>query len=255
MAKPANVAQPLTAAARLRKRLEDQSDIIACPGVYDGYTARVALRQGFDALYMAGAGASMSVLGQADLGIATPNDLTASATMIASLDRQIPLIADADTGGTGSLQTRRLVHSYINGGVAALHIEDQVLTKRCGHLAHKEIVDDDIFISRIRAAVLAREEIPGGDIVIIARTDPLQSLGYDAAIQRLKRAVAAGADVAFMEGLTSLAQMRSVCKDLAPTPVLLNMVSAGVTPDTTVAEAREMGFQVIIFPGAACTRL
>ena len=95
-----------------------------------------------------------------------------------------------------------------------------------------------------------RAQTPG-DIVIIARTDALQSLGYEAAVQRLKRAIETGADVAFLEGLTSHEQLRSVCRDLAPTPVLLNMVSGGVTPDLNAEEARKLGFRIIIFPGLA----
>lgn len=144
---------------------------------------------------------------------------------------------------------RRTVEAYIRAGVASFHIEDQVQTKRCGHLGSKEIVDEDVYISRIRAAVLTREKI--GDIVIIARTDSLQSLGYEAAIRRLKQAVAAGADVAFLEAPTSMEHVRAVVRDLAPTPVLLNMVPGGVTPDLTAQEAKELGFKIIIFPSMA----
>ena len=240
----------MSAATRLRALLADESRILVCPGVYDGLTARTALEVGFDALYMTGAGTTMSRLGMADLGVATLNDMRDNAGMIAALDRSVPLIADADTGYGGPLMVKRTVEAYMTAGVAALHLEDQVVTKRCGHLGNKEIVDEDAFLSRIRAAVLARQQL-GGDIVIIARTDALQSLGYDAAVQRLRKAVEAGADVAFLEGLTSDQQMQSVCRELAPTPVLLNMVAGGVTPDVSVKEAQRMGFRIIIFPGLA----
>jgi 2-methylisocitrate lyase-like PEP mutase family enzyme len=189
-----------------------------------------------------------------DLGLATFNDMLENAAMIASLDRKTPLIADADTGYGGPVMVARTVRAYITAGVAGLHLEDQVITKRCGHLSGKELVDQDTYISRIRAAVMARDEMraaTGGDIVIIARTDALQSLGYDQAIQRLRLAVEAGADVAFLEGPTSVEQCRQVCQDFADVPVLLNMVSGGVTPNLSVSEAQEMGFQLIIHPGLA----
>jgi PEP phosphonomutase and related enzymes len=141
----------------------------------------------------------------------------------------------------------RTVSQYMRAGVAALHLEDQVVTKRCGHLRNKELVLEDEYLSRIKAAVNARSQTPG-DIVIIARTDALQSLGYDASIARLKRAIALGADVAFLEGVTSKEEAKEACEDLAPTPVLFNAVSGGVSPNLSVQEAKELGFRVIIFP-------
>jgi 2-methylisocitrate lyase-like PEP mutase family enzyme len=141
----------------------------------------------------------------------------------------------------------RTTEQYMQAGVAAFHLEDQVVNKRCGHLKNKEIVDEETYISRIRAAANKRAELPG-DIVLIARTDALQSLGYDCAVSRLKAAIRAGADVAFLEGITSKEEGRRVCAELAPTPVLLNMVAGGVTPYITVAEAKELGFKIIIYP-------
>ena len=190
-----------------------------------------------------------------DLGIATMNDMLSNAAMIASLDRKTPVIADADTGYGGPLNVARTVKSYITSGVAGLHLEDQVVTKRCGHLLGKEIVDQDTFISRIKAAVMARNEMreaigtDAGDIVIIARTDSLQVAGFDEAIERLEKAVNAGADVAFLEAPTSIEQCKIACARLAPTPVLLNMVPGGLTPHFSTAEAEATGFKLIIHPG------
>lgn len=144
----------------------------------------------------------------------------------------------------------RTVTQYIQAGIAALHLEDQVVNKRCGHLANKEIVDAEEFYSRIRAAVNARTQSEG-DIVIIARSDSIQSFGYDEAVKRLKRAVELGADAVFPEGLRTKEEAKKICAELAPTPVLLNMVAGGVTPHFTVAEAAEAGFKVIIYPGLA----
>lgn len=159
----------------------------------------------------------------------------------------IPVIADADTGYGGPIMITRTVQQYARSGVAGLHIEDQVQTKRCGHLAGKEVVAKDIFFSRIRAAVNARTQI-NSDIVIIARTDSLQPHGYDEAIQRLKGAHTAGADMAFFEGITSKEQAAQIIKDLSPIPVLLNMVEAGATPSFTKEEAQKIGFKVLIVP-------
>ncbi|PVH74740.1 oxaloacetate hydrolase class protein [Cadophora sp. DSE1049] len=225
----------MAAASRLRDLLETDNNIVVCPGVYDGFTARMALNAGLDAVYMTGAGTMMSRLGMADLGVASLNDMKENAGMIAKLDRSVPLIADVDTGYGGPLMVGRTIEEYMQAGVAALHLEDQV------------IVDTETFVARIRAAVNKRREL-GGDIVIIARTDALQSLGYEAAVSRLKAAIKAGADVAFLEGFTNKEDGRRVCKELSPTPVLLNMVGGGVTPDISVTEARDLGFKAIIYP-------
>lgn len=201
---------------------------------------------------MTGAGSAASVLGMPDLGVMTLDNMLANARMIASLDRTVPLIADADTGYGGPIMVARTVQSYMAAGIAGLHLEDQVVSKRCGHLANKELVEEDVFFSRIRAAVLAkedyREQTGAGDIVLIVRTDALQSLGYDAAIHRLRKAIELGADVAFLEGITTKEMCRQAVKDLSPTPCLLNMVPGGVTPDMSVAEAQEIGFRVMIYP-------
>ncbi|KKK20510.1 hypothetical protein P175DRAFT_0524055 [Aspergillus ochraceoroseus IBT 24754] len=241
---------PSLAAARLRELLADENKIIVCPGVYDGLTARIALHEGFDAIYMTGAGTTASRLGQPDLGVITLNEMRGTAEMIANLDPSVPLIADADTGFGGSLMVHRTVTEYIRAGVAALHLEDQPITKRCGHLSNKQLVSEEEYLSRIRAAVNARCR-SNGDIVLIARTDALQSLGYEEAISRLKGAIELGADVAFLEGVASKEQARQVCEALKPTPVLFNAVPGGVSPDLSVQEAQDLGFRIIIFPGLA----
>lgn len=189
----------------------------------------------------------MSRLGLADLGVATMNDMSAHASMIASLDPSIPLIADADTGYGGPLMVGRTTAAYIRGGVAAFHLEDQVVTKRCGHLKNKELVDEDVYLARIRAASNMRKQL-NSDIIIIARTDALAGLGYDAALSRLKAAVAAGADVAFLEGVESKEQGIQICKDMAPTPCLYNVVPGGVSPVLNVKEAKECGYKIMITP-------
>lgn len=253
---PGQAGLTVSAVQRLRQMLAEPDKTVFCPGVYDGLTARLALNEQFECLYMTGAGTAASRLGMPDLGLATMDDMVSNAGMIASLERLTPLIADADTGYGGPLMVARTVRAYIAAGVAGMHLEDQALTKRCGHLANKELVEEEVYLSRIRAACMAREELKaqsGGfaDIVIIARTDSLESLGYEAAISRLRKAVAIGADVAFLEGMTTQEQLQSICQDLAPTPVLLNMVAGGITPDLSVGEANRLGFKIVIFPATS----
>ncbi|KAF9031201.1 Phosphoenolpyruvate/pyruvate domain-containing protein [Hymenopellis radicata] len=143
----------------------------------------------------------------------------------------------------------RTVTQYHRAGLAGLHIEDQVQTKRCGHLTGKQIVDRDEFVTRIRAAVTARDSIPGGsDLVIIARTDAEQVTDMDEAITRLKLAGDAGADVCFLEAVRSADDLQRTVKALAPKPVLFNAVTGGVSPSVTVKEAEAAGVKIIIFP-------
>ncbi|KAG5339471.1 hypothetical protein C0989_004058 [Termitomyces sp. Mn162] len=158
----------------------------------------------------------------------------------------MPVIADADTGFGGPTMVSRTVTQYAKASVAALHIEDQVQTKRCGHLLGKQVVSRDEFITRVRAAVLARDAIPGdSDFVIIARTDSAQVLGMEEAIIRLQLAARAGADVCFIEGVRTKELLESTVAALAPKPVLVNVISGGLTPSFTSSEAEAMGAKII----------
>ena len=201
-----------------------------------------------------GAGTSASRLGSPDLALITLPEMHANASMIASLDPSVPLIADADTGFGGPLSVARTVTAYINSNIAALHLEDQAISKRCGHLSNKELVSLDDFLVRIRAAVMARQQ-SGRDIVLIARTDALQSLGFDEAVRRLKAAVEAGADVAFLEGVMTRDQGRQVCAALAPTPCLINIVPGGVSPIISATEAQDLGYRIMIWPILSLTEV
>ncbi|KAF5872248.1 putative oxaloacetate protein [Botrytis fragariae] len=238
-------------ATKLKNMLRDSNELIVCPGVYDGISARVALQVGFSALYMTGAGTTASRLGMADLGIAQLADMKEHAEMIANLDPYgPPLIADMDTGYGGPLIIDKAVKSYIRAGVAGFHIEDQIQNKRCGHLQGKKVVPAEEFYMRIRAAKAAKEAM-NSDIVLIARTDALQQLGYDECVKRLKVARDMGADVGLLEGYTSKEMAAKTVKEFAPWPILLNMVENGSTPIITTKEAQEMGFRIMIFSFAA----
>ncbi|KAI0036254.1 Phosphoenolpyruvate/pyruvate domain-containing protein [Vararia minispora EC-137] len=239
-------------ATRLRQMLA-RPGIVVAPGICDGISARCAIEAGFSCLYQSGAATTASRLGQPDLAIATLNDFVQSAQMVCSLDPTMPVIADADTGFGGPAMIARTVTQYARAGVAAMHIEDQVQTKRCGHLLGKQVVSREEFVTRIRAAVIARDAIPGGsDFVIIGRTDSAQVLGMGEAIIRLKLAADAGADVCFIEGVKTKELLECTVAALAPKPVLVNVISGGLTPSFTSQEAEAMGAKIIIFSLVSC---
>ena len=144
----------------------------------------------------------------------------------------------------------RTTAAYIAAGVGAFHLEDQVVNKRCGHLKNKELVSTETYVARIRAASTMRSQL-GRDIVIIARTDALASLGYEEALSRLKAAVEAGADVAFLEGVTTGEEAVKFCKEMADIPCLYNCVPGGVSPVLSVQEAKDCGYRMIITPTIA----
>ncbi|KAJ5902909.1 hypothetical protein N7495_003437 [Penicillium taxi] len=242
---------PTLGASKLRRMLEETTDLIVCPGVYDGLSARIAIELEFKGLYMTGAGTTASRLGMADLGLAQLHDMRTNAEMIANLDPYgPPLIADMDHGYGGPLMVSKSVHQYILAGVAGFHIEDQVQNKRCGHLAGKKVVSLDEYMTRIRAAKQTKDRLQS-QIVLIARTDALQQHGYDDCIRRLKAARDIGADVGLLEGFTSKEQARQAVQDLHPWPLLLNMVENGASPVITTEEAEEMGFRIMIFSFAS----
>jgi len=224
------------------RRLLSQNDIIRAPGVYDGITSRLVEQAGFPAVYMTGAGTSMS-LGYPDFGLVTQTEMVANATVIARTVG-IPVISDADTGYGNELNVTRTVNEYERAGVAAIHIEDQVMPKRCGHLEGKEIVPLDEYVAKIRAAAAARKD---PDFVIIARTDARAVTNFDDAIGRANAALANGADVAFVEAVRTMEEMADVPK-LVKGPCLLNIVSGGLTPDVTLGEARDLGYKIAIMP-------
>jgi 2-methylisocitrate lyase-like PEP mutase family enzyme len=246
---------PLRASTRLRQILQDPAQLpLACPGVYDGLTARLALKQGFKALYMTGAGVSLSRTGMADLGLTTMTEMAETGAMIAQLDPAVPVIADADTGYGGTLNVARTVKEYIRAGIAGFHLEDQVVNKRCGHLAGKQLVDLKEYVSRIRAAVNMRKQL-GSDIVIIARSDALAVTGFDDAVTRLRAAVNAGADVAFLEAIHTKEEAEKVCSIFNPmgVPVMYGMVQGSTAPPISVNGAKQIGFSIIVYAAMCLT--
>ena len=236
------MSNPQSKRKRLRAALAAR-ELIVAPGAYDAITARLIEQAGFSAVYMTGAGAS-AARGFPDYGLLTLGEMAESAEAIAqSIDA--PLISDADTGYGNVLNVTRTVREFERRGVAAIHIEDQVSPKRCGHLDDKEVVSREEFAAKMRAAVAARSD---PDFVIIARTDAGAAMGPDEAVIRANLALEAGADMAFVEAVQTLEQMAAVPRAVKG-PCLLNLVAGGKTPAVSIPDAGAMGYQAIILPG------
>ena len=227
------------------RQLMGEPGIIVAPGAYDCLTARLVERAAFPAVYMTGAGTALTRLGKPDLGFATLSEMAANAAAMASTV-SVPLIADADTGYGGALNVYRTVREYEKAGVAALHIEDQVFPKRCGHLDGKQVVAIEEMMSKLRAAVEARTD---DDFVLIARTDALAVTGLDDTLRRCQAYAEAGADVLFVEALRTREEIERVVREVN-VPLLYNFVEHGKSPLLPVAELQRLGFKMVIFPGS-----
>ena len=232
----------MTPAASLRQRLQAPGMLVA-PGAYDAIGARLIEQAGFAAVYMTGAGTS-AAHGYPDFGLLTMSEMVDNAARMAR-SIAVPLIADADTGYGNELNVTRTVREYEARGVAAIHIEDQVAPKRCGHLDGKEVVSRAEFVSKIRAAVEARRS---PDFVVIARTDARAMLSLDEAVWRANAALDAGADMAFVEATQTLEEVAAVPRRVHG-PCLLNVVPGGRTPIFDLREAEAMGYKLAILPG------
>ena len=232
----------MTQASRFRELLS-QDGMIVAPGAYDCITAKLIEQAGFAAVYMTGAGTA-AALGYPDFGLVTMSEMVANAGRLAAAV-DVPVVADADTGYGNELNTFRAVREFESGGVAAIHIEDQVFPKKCGHLEGKEIVSREDWLAKIRAAVAARRD-PG--FTIIARTDARAVAGLDEAIARANAALTSGADMAFVEAPQTEDEIAAVPR-LVNGPCLLNVVRGGKTPDIDLRHAEALGYKLAILPG------
>src|SRR5213593_2130819 len=235
--------KPAMSPRQVLRRLVEQKAGVVVPGAYDGVSARLVERAGFPAVYMTGYGTSASRLGLPDLGYAGLAEMADHARNLAAAVG-IPLIADADTGYGNALGVRRTVQAYEAAGVAALHIEDQVAPKRCGHLSGHQIVPVGEFAGKIRAAAEARRD---PDLLIIARTDAISAVGFDEALRRGEAAARAGADVLFIEAPRDEAQVEKVARAF-DTPLLYNYASGGRSPLLPMATLRALRYAIVILP-------
>lgn len=223
--------------------LIEQDRIAVVPGCYDALTAKIIAKEGFDAVYLSGAGVSNTKLGLADVGLTNQGEMVDQVQHICEAV-EVPVFADADTGYGNALHVRRTVQLYEQAGAAALHIEDQAFPKRCGHFEGKELVPVEEMAAKIEAAINARD-----DMVVVARTDARAVDGVEDAIERANRYVEAGADMVFPEAPESREDMERFCADIGA-PVMANMVEDGRTPLLPADELEELGFAVVIFPNS-----
>lgn len=229
--------------ARLRELLSQRSAALA-PGVFDGLSAALTVRAGFQAAYMSGAAVAAAATGMPDIGLATQTEMVRQVGLISGLI-DIPLVADADTGFGDITHTYRTVQLYEHAGAAAIQLEDQEFPKRCGHLNDKRVVDADEFALKIEAAVEARRD---PDTVIIARTDCRATHGFDEAVRRVNLYAEAGADMVFLEAPQTAEEVRRV-PGAVTAPALFNLVPRGKTPAMELAELTELGYALVILPG------
>jgi 2,3-dimethylmalate lyase len=230
-------------AARLRALLDSGQTIVA-PGAFDSLSARLVEEAGFPAVYMTGFGTSASLIGRPDVGLLTMTEMAGNAGRIAACV-DIPVIADADTGYGNPLNVIRSVGAYEAAGVAGIHIEDQVAPKKCGHLEGKQVIPAEEMAQKIRAAVEARAQ---PELVIIARTDARAVEGLEQALQRGRLYREAGADVLFIEALTSEAEAEEAVRAFPGVPLLFNWAEGGKTPPISLDRLRELGYRIVIFP-------
>jgi 2-methylisocitrate lyase-like PEP mutase family enzyme len=236
------------------KQLLAAGEFILAPGVFEMFSARIADRMGFKALYMTGYGVSASHLGLADAGLVTYTDMAGRARTIAE-GTTTPLIADADTGFGGLINIRHTVRGYEAAGVQAIQIEDQESPKKCGHTPNRRVIACEDMVKKLQVALEARRR---DDTLIIARTDARTGLGLDEAIRRGQAYARAGADIVFIESPESEEEFKRIGGEIDAL-LLANMVPSGRSPVVEAASLARYGFDIAIYPSvgmaAACAAL
>lgn len=231
-------------ARRLRELMAQGT--VAAPGAFNAAVAMAAERAGFEAIYISGAGLANGVAGYPDIGLLAMPEVVRQARYIADAV-SLPAICDADTGFGDVLQVRRTVQEFERAGIAGIHIEDQEMPKRCGHLAGKQLVSPETMARKIATAAAARRD---PDFLIIARVDSRAVHGLEDAIARGRLYLQAGADVLFPEALESAEEFARFAREV-PAPLLANMTEFGRTPLLSVAEFAALGYRIVIFPMTA----
>ena len=230
----------MTHPAEQLKQLLAAGAIVQAPGAYDALSARLVQRAGFEAIYMTGFGATASRLGQPDIGLLTQTEMTTHARDMTRAVT-IPVIADADTGYGGPSNIERTVREYVQAGVAAIHLEDQVAPKRCGQMAGIRLIDARENERRLRCAVQARGTEA---LLIIGRTDALPAVGIDEAVARALRYQDAGVDLVFVDGIKRVAEVEAVARRISG-PKVVSIVDATEAAVLSAAELQAMGFAVV----------
>ena len=233
----------MTAAQKIRRLVARET--LLMPGVFDALSARIACDAGFDVIFISGYSVSAVTLAEPDFGyISLPDVAEAARRVCAVAGEKIPVLVDADTGYGNALNVAHTVRQLQNAGAAGMFLEDQLWPKKCGHMRGKRVIPAAEQAGKIRAAVDARGK---KDFFIVARTDARQVNGLRDAIRRCLRYKEAGADALFVEAPRSVAELRTIARELPP-PLVANMLERGVTPHLTRDELREIGFQMIVCP-------
>ena len=236
-----------TSRPSLRKLLSaarDSGEPVLLPGCYDALGARIIEHAGFDAVYMTGFGTAAGLLAQPDVGLLGLNEMAENARRIVAATH-LPVLADADTGYGNAINVGHTVRTFEQAGVAGIHIEDQVMPKKCGHMENKSVVSTGEMIAKISAAVTARRD---PEFLIIARTDARAPYGLHEAIERGRQMRDAGADVLFIEALEGVDEIEQVAAEFIDTPLLFNWVEGGKTPSLTHSQIADLGFAMVIMP-------
>ncbi|MEW2506128.1 isocitrate lyase/PEP mutase family protein [Amycolatopsis sp. CA-161197] len=229
---------------RLRELLAAGPPLVA-PGAYDALSARLVEQAGFDVVYMTGFGTTASLIGRPDVGLLSAAEMIDNATRIVSAV-DVPVIADADTGYGNAINVVRTVRAYEQAGVAAIHLEDQVMPKKCGHMSGKAVISREEMVGKIAAAAAARRD---PDFVLIARTDAAAVHGLDDALGRAKAYADAGADVLFVEAPTSEESIERVATELrGVAPLVFNWAEGGRTPPLPLSRITDLGFSLVLYP-------
>lgn len=233
-----------TPRARLRELLGAGEPLVA-PGAYDALSARLVEQAGFSAVYMTGFGTTASLIGRPDVGLLSGSEMVDNAARIVSAV-DVPVIADADTGYGNAINVLRTVRAYEQAGVAGIHLEDQVMPKKCGHLSGKSVIAKEEMVGKVRAAASARSD---EDFLLIARTDAAAASGLDDAIDRAEAYAEAGADVLFVEAPTDEAGVARIAGELRDVaPLVFNWAEGGRTPALALERIAELGFSLVLFP-------
>ncbi|SEI68906.1 methylisocitrate lyase [Allopseudospirillum japonicum] len=240
------MSQKLTAGGRFRKALAENNPL-QIVGTINAYHAMMATRVGHQAIYLSGGGVANASYGLPDLGMTSMNDVLEDVRRISSAV-ETPLLVDIDTGWGGAFNISRTVKEMIKAGAAAVHIEDQVAQKRCGHRPNKEIVSQEEMVDRVKAAVDAKTD---DDFFIIARTDAFQKDGLEAAVERAKACLDAGADGIFAEAVHTLEDYQAFAKGIGGAHLLANITEFGATPLFNKAELAENGATMVLYPLSA----
>ncbi|HXQ20353.1 MAG TPA: isocitrate lyase/PEP mutase family protein [Candidatus Acidoferrales bacterium] len=229
-------------AQHIRELLQEGRPLVL-GGVYDGLSARIAHRAGFEVLFMGGFSVAATLLGEPDFGYLTQTEIADTARRVCRLTDR-PVLVDADTGYGNALNVIRTVDLFQNAGAAGLFLEDQVWPKRCGHMRGKRVVERNEWLAKLRAVLETRGE---RDLFLVARTDARAAVSLDEAIARGQAAHDLGADAVFVEAPESVAELEQIGR-MIPGPKVANMVEHGVTPLLSPAELHQLGFGLIVTP-------